>query len=270
MPFNFYTTLSLALCFCFSACTFSPAGAWATLEPSLSIVLDPPDGRRIEGDVFKSAQDFEVEIHEVGATIESLFFSLGEATTLAFDPASPPPGYGLCHNGHCHADDGRLVDYETISRALSGEVAAPELLIDIDQTLRFLVDEEQSLALECSDCELQKGILGAASATVSDVYLEVDVRDLRADPRCEARTLKVIMPLREKISVRIDQKVGPYQSAQLRVDLLAQLPIQLIDLDWCALNSSETDNGIVLSGELAENAAAKFRNDALLQARVTR
>lgn len=33
---------------------------------------------------------------------------------VPFDPANPPPGFSLCHGGHCHADDGRLVPYEEI------------------------------------------------------------------------------------------------------------------------------------------------------------
>lgn len=42
---------------------------------------------------------------------------------VSFDPADPPEGYSLCHNGHCHKDDGTLPTYEQIEAELAGDAA---------------------------------------------------------------------------------------------------------------------------------------------------
>jgi hypothetical protein len=44
-----------------------------------------------------------------------------------FDPSRPPEGYGLCHNGHCHRDDGALVPYAEIEAELATTGAEPAL-----------------------------------------------------------------------------------------------------------------------------------------------
>lgn len=49
----------------------------------------------------------------------------------SFDPANPPPGYSLCHGGHCHADDGSLVSYEDIQAELAGEEATWTALVTL-------------------------------------------------------------------------------------------------------------------------------------------
>ncbi|TXD39337.1 hypothetical protein FRC98_02760 [Lujinxingia vulgaris] len=51
--------------------------------------------------------------------------SEGGATTSSdsseeLDPANPPPGFSLCHGGHCHADDGRLVPYDEVLQESAG------------------------------------------------------------------------------------------------------------------------------------------------------
>jgi len=59
----------------------------------------------------------EMELEQ--ATLKAELF-LESATTSeggsggTFDPSNPPPGYSLCHNGHCHSDEGELVSYEEV------------------------------------------------------------------------------------------------------------------------------------------------------------
>ncbi len=48
------------------------------------------------------ASDFEVKLDDVSLTLQALALLPGAEAALAFDPAAPPPGYSLCHNGHCH------------------------------------------------------------------------------------------------------------------------------------------------------------------------
>ena len=43
-----------------------------------------------------------------------------EARPTRLRPGKPPPGYTLCHNGHCHHPSGRLVPYAEIEAELAG------------------------------------------------------------------------------------------------------------------------------------------------------
>ncbi|RVU48366.1 hypothetical protein EA187_02710 [Lujinxingia sediminis] len=65
------------------------------------------------------------------ATLRLLSESSASSAPAEFDPASPPPGFSLCHGGHCHADDGRLVPYEDVLReSASGPQVISAIALD--------------------------------------------------------------------------------------------------------------------------------------------
>ena len=107
-----------------AACTFEAGNWFATLSPSLSAAYLPRTDRNVgeEQNWQKLSNDYQVRI--VRATLElgkiGLLSSTGGGDSGGFDPARPPPGYTLCHNGHCHNVDGRLVPYAEIEAELAG------------------------------------------------------------------------------------------------------------------------------------------------------
>ena len=92
----------------------------------------------------------------------------------AFDPAHPPDGYSLCHGGHCHADDGRLVPYDEIEAQLAGSgggAGAPPLLSLGGASFNLLAP--QAVALDCpAGCRLGRTRIVRAEAAVGSLHLE--------------------------------------------------------------------------------------------------
>lgn len=111
-----------------SACAFDPGEPIGRVVPALSVALDLPEGRLVGGR-WVTANDYAFEVANFDVVVAgfSVGLSASAATSaVAFDPAAPPEGYGLCHGGHCHADDGRLVPYEEIEAELAGGGAKAE------------------------------------------------------------------------------------------------------------------------------------------------
>jgi hypothetical protein len=113
--------LLLLLPLSLTGCTFTPGTGFTTLSGA-SVGADFRPGAR--GD----ATDGVFTNLGYTVTVDAFELSLGDAELLElqggagglFDPADPPEGYSLCHNGHCHADDGRLVSYAEIEAELAG------------------------------------------------------------------------------------------------------------------------------------------------------
>ena len=93
------------------ACTLEGGQPWGQVDFGVS-VLSMDTAGRMEGNLIKTADNYGLEIETL--TVEFAAVSAVQTTSAGagFDPAQPPEGYSLCHNGHCHSADGRLVAYE--------------------------------------------------------------------------------------------------------------------------------------------------------------
>jgi hypothetical protein len=102
-----------------------------------------------------------------------------------FDPANPPPGYSLCHGGHCHSDDGALVSYEDIQAQLdAGGGSSTSTLITLPLARGFELIAGESFVPECQpDCELPETTVTRLTAGATALRIEGVVRDRRATPR---------------------------------------------------------------------------------------
>lgn len=110
-PFSSWSQASLALAWASEAGRLDEAGRWRTAEGwSLSFSAPP------------SLSEGQLQVLGAGAGSGAPAAAGGGAS---FDPAKPPPGYTLCHGGHCHSASGALVSYEAIQAELSGGGAAP-------------------------------------------------------------------------------------------------------------------------------------------------
>ena len=118
---------AVALAALTGSCAVDRGRGFGTLEEAtLTARLETGDGHspdeplETELGYFVRLSDVRLQVGGVG-----LLALRNEAleTSDGFDPANPPPGYTLCHGGHCHAEDGSLVDYADIEAELgeSGE-----------------------------------------------------------------------------------------------------------------------------------------------------
>ena len=126
---------------CFG-CTFSDGSGWTTLTANLS-------GAFVVGDEHAHANASFTTDNGYDISVEEMHISVGDVRIMGatspsnptgvteFDPANPPPGYTLCHGGHCHSADGSLVSYEELEAGLaSGELSSRAR----DQKARMAVD----------------------------------------------------------------------------------------------------------------------------------
>lgn len=113
-------------------CAWGPGTGYATLEGSpVAFRLPMAEGRLDSAGRWKTSNGYLVGVadHVVRLELGNLVLQApGQAGTAArggtFDPANPPPRYSNCHSGHCHRDDGALIDYADIQAEMNGGAAA--------------------------------------------------------------------------------------------------------------------------------------------------
>jgi len=99
------------------------------------------------------------------------------AAGAAFDPARPPAGFTLCHNGHCHATDGRLVAYEQVpmeAARAAGTLVTVSFADLLPQGARSGVGPgvpESRQALSCGRCAMPEGQLVSVALPISGMTL---------------------------------------------------------------------------------------------------
>lgn len=207
-----------------SGCALDAGEGFAVLEPTVSAGYTPLSSRDAGNGFQQLASDFQVRLDAASLGISHVELlsaatggSTGGGSGETFDPSNPPPGYTLCHGGHCHRDDGALVSYEDIQAELNGGGGATSSLVaalHVDAELDLLAS--QTLTPECEpDCELPKGTVSQAHWDVSALRLEGAVRDHRATPRFEGER-----PFRLDLAVE-----GEEEEAEPLVELSGALDI---------------------------------------------
>lgn len=102
-----------------AGCTFAPGGPMSTLHEvrvtgeAAATELETGDGRTVALD--------RAELVLGTVSLQAL---AGGGGGGSFDPADPPEGFSLCHNGHCHYVDGSLWSYGEIEVWLAGDSAS--------------------------------------------------------------------------------------------------------------------------------------------------
>ena len=181
-------TLAVALTAA-GGCTFEPGRSFATLTPSLRAAYRVPADRDAGDGWQRLSNDYQVRI--TAARLElgeiALLGAAPGAARTSFDPARPPPGYTLCHNGHCHAADGRLVPYAEIEAELAGQGGGGRGLeaavtFVVDAPLDLIATEDRALACK-PGCELGRTRILRASAPITRLVVEGVARDGLAEKR---------------------------------------------------------------------------------------
>lgn len=166
------------LCLALSGCAIGEGHGFVTVEEStLRVALEPGAARDLGGGTILTDLGFEVTL--ATATVAIGAVSLDELTGTggggSFDPSSPPAGYTLCHGGHCHSDDGRLVPYAEIEAELAGggAVLAPVLELPVDRSFELLAS--RTVVLDDGETELPRASLSRARVTIEGLGLSGSV-----------------------------------------------------------------------------------------------
>jgi hypothetical protein len=232
-----------------AGCAFGAGGPFASVDATLEVALVVPAGRDAGDGWMKLDTNYQVRL--VRATLE-----LGEvelvaagAAGAAFDPANPPPGYSLCHNGHCHAADGRLVSYEDIAAEQAGGAAATVALAFESPGSVDLLAGAASLPLDCGAprCDLPAGTVALVRLDGHQIVLEGLVRDplgrFSGEKPFSVQAEEAL--LTAPIDLPADRENDPDVTLTLRVQLGAEL-----------LDSFDFDGGGDLAAHLRDTLSA--------------
>jgi hypothetical protein len=197
-----------------------PSCAWDAGEPfgevrgTLTARWTTPASRDRGDGWQKLASDFEIRLERARWSTTELALLPAATAAAGFDPASPPPGYSLCHAGHCHADDGRLVSYEDIAAELAGD--APAAPVASFATGELDLAAGAAVTLDCAGpCPLPRTVIGRAQLGVASLELAGAVRDTRAVPRIDERAWTLVLapatplPVIGRTELAVDRDADP-------------------------------------------------------------
>ncbi|PKN58433.1 MAG: hypothetical protein CVU56_06090 [Deltaproteobacteria bacterium HGW-Deltaproteobacteria-14] len=246
--------IALAGALTLSACAFADGDPWGRLELAAAARFDAPADRVVDGAV-KTARNYLVTLDAVDLVVGAITVSQrAEGAAAAFDPADPPEGYSLCHNGHCHAADGRLVPYEEIAAELAGggASAGPSVtVVALDAPVAVPVASGSlgaaaAVALGAcpGGCVFERGALDTVRVTVSALRLRGTVHDqLVGDAArlpAEGRAFDVTLTPTDALTASLSGAFDKGEPVGLRLEVTLALPAALFDgVDWSAAADAE-------------------------------
>ncbi len=256
-----------------AGCAWGPGEGFAVVEPTVRAGYTALPSRDAGDGFQRLSSDFQVRVSAASlqlASIALLGSSGGGGGPTTFDPANPPPGYTLCHGGHCHRDDGALIDYEDIQAELGGggATSVPVVTLPVGASVDLLAPETRALPCQ-PDCELPQTTVTRGRWTVTGLRLEGTVRDSRQPPRLPAeRAFRFVVtpaaPAAEPLLVmsgELDVPSDRENEPRVRLGLSLDVTPAVFDaVDWGATTVG-TDGVVDLNA--AENKAAR---EALLEA----
>lgn len=221
---------ALAALLVLSACAAGDGTAWGVWSPELRVQHDATD-RVTSSGALVTVERLEVQVDALSIELGALALTTGGGGASAFDPASPPEGYGLCHAGHCHADDGSLVPYETIAAELGeGTPSAPAAVAPVALTVPLDAALAPVPIGGCADgCALERGTLNALTLEVDALSFEVRIRDPELGRFDGERRLTATIPLDAQLASTVALSVGPNAAPNLTTRAVAVLDARWVD-----------------------------------------
>lgn len=232
---------ALALVASLAGCAFEDGEPWARADFSVEVEFDEA-GRRDDGRL-KTVRNYAVALDEVRVVLGAMSVVAGAADAVSFDPADPPEGYSLCHNGHCHSDDGRLVDYDEIRADEGGEGG-----VEVTSTLlRSVPLQTAPTTIEGDDCggacDLPRGAITSGRILIREVTLVGTAHDTLAEPRLpeDGVDFELSWPVEIELQAPASAVVGNGLEGDVRVDGDLVISAQILDeIDFSNLEATTT------------------------------
>jgi len=252
--------ISIALAATLSGCMLEDGEPWGRVRADLAIAFEPEAGRVVEGRLA-TAKDYRVEVDTLEVELGPMALFAGATSALGFDPASPPDGYTLCHNGHCHTTDGRLVSYEEIARELAGDGADGTALVtwspEVGPHVLALGARRQVPAVGCETrgCAIAEPTsVGVLSLRVEHVRIVGHAFDARtgANARLPAEGVAFTVDVGAIPVVQaLSERFGPSERLGLGLAVTMSVPAGLFDeVDFATGEPLDADVGEALASGL--------------------
>lgn len=255
------------LALCLAGCALQPGTGFGALRSAeLAGAFSPSAGRLDAQGWLKTDNNMRVKVDALQLKVRDLSFSTSTAASGGsggtFDPANPPAGYSLCHNGHCHRSDGALIDYADIQAEMSGGKASEQTVLTLPGTEAVgLLAGTASVPLGAAKpaVTLAKGTWSKAVLAIESLEATGSVLDPTADARLGGQTRTWSFKLAPSpVSKRITLVIDRSQPEDVRIKGLFSVSEKLMDqLDWKALAASPGNLDLAAnataSAQLAEN-----------------
>ena len=244
------------------ACAWGPGQGFAVVEPTVRVAYEAQPARNADNGYQKLASDYQVRMDSASMRLDDIeLLAISSGSGGGFDPANPPAGYTLCHNGHCHRADGALIPYEEVAAGIGGGGGSRTVVtLPMEEPLNLLAPETRAVGCE-PECALPQTRVSQGRWGIKTLRLEGTVRDGRVPPRIasERRFVLERMPgendapvavLTGRLELPSDRETPPEAKLALRLVLTAQL---FDTVDWATL--AQNPDGVVDFGDPA-NAKA--------------
>ncbi len=218
-------------------CAIDGGGPWGRLDVETQLSWQPKSDRlSIEGELL-TVNDEALALEKVALKVERVRAILAtESKVVSFDPANPPPGYSLCHTGHCHKDDGSLPSYEEIKAELAQQTGASAASVTWQVEGDGWLDASKGVVSvplgACTpSCDVGRGQVSLWQVDVAAMEVAGKVRStasqgpLSGAARAFMATWSKPTPLRQAATLSFDRDAP----AGVRVQLTVELPVSLFD-----------------------------------------
>lgn len=221
-----------------AGCAAGDGVPWGTWSPELQ-VQHAAEARVTESGALTTVERLEVRVDTLSIGLGALALTTGGAAGGVFDPAAPPEGYGLCHAGHCHHDDGRLVPYEEIAAELSdGAPAAPAAVAVVDLTVPLAEASAAVPIASCPNaCALPRGATSAITLELTEFSFDVRVSDPELGRFDGERRVSGTLVLDSVVAAPLALAIGPSTPPNVTTTVDVVLDARWVD----AFTATEVD-----------------------------
>jgi hypothetical protein len=170
------------------ACELDAGQPWSTVDLEAELIWDAK-GRLDDDGRLQTSKNYQLAFENLTIELGEITVTTSSAKQISFDPAAPPPGYSLCHQGHCHNDKGMLIPYDVVSAELNQGTASAAMAQSVSDPVSINTNSESyrhEIALgACSDdlglCEIGPENLTRIGISIKSVAIDVliteDVED---------------------------------------------------------------------------------------------
>lgn len=266
-----------------TGCALDDGNPWGRLELAAGVSFLPADDRLTPTGELLTINNEAVTLDRVALQVATIQAEMaGGDGPAAFDPANPPPGYSLCHGGHCHKDDGSLPTYAEIEAELAGSGAAAGPQVSWTATDDFAHAVGGMATIDTGDCnpgcDVGRGALTRWRVQIRMLALRGSVRSTASDGPLSgaARSFKATWPADVVVVAPAAVTFGPEHPPHARLVLTIELPASLLDdIDFATTAVGQAPPGgepVDLSGATtaAMATALRLRQDTALRTHTTR
>lgn len=261
------------LCVLAAGCAWDAGQPWGLVDLAVRMRASVPADRQLADGRLRTASEYLWKIEELRVELSGAQVRLSSGDgPLSFDPAKPPAGYSNCHGGHCHSDDGRLVDYADIQAEILGSAAGAE-------TVSLGLEATPSLtpaygpAYRPAPAALPMGELSTLQLSWRKVTLRARVWDgSPKGQRLPAAGLPVQLQLGpSSVAAQLSGTVGPHQPLHVQLAADVDVPAPWLDgLDVAQLAGSAAQLDLPAAHPAAAALQQAWQHYASLSVKVSR